>query len=214
MQINSIGTVFRGNTEITKFSEFKYFSNSKLERSFYGCSNLQKIDLSNCTYIGENCFGNCTSLSDIVSMEKVTYIGNYETFQNTKSLCIDLNLSNLEYFGGSFTNSGITNIISLGKITSIYWSGNFRNTCPNLKTAILPSTLIEIGSELFAYNKNMKWVKVMSENVPLLDNSYAFISSGTQYPIYVPDASLESYKSATNWSGYASRIKPLSEFTE
>lgn len=211
--VSSIGTVFSGNTEITKFSEFKYFSNSKLGRSFYGCSNLQKIDLSNCTYIGAECFGNCTSLSDIVSMEKVTYIGDYETFSNTKSLCIDLNLPNLESFAGSFTGSGITNIISLGKITSIYWTGIFGNTCPNLKTAILPSTLIEIGSNLFAYNTNMEWVKVMAEKAPLLDNSDAFISSGIQYPIYVPDASLNSYKSATNWSRYASRIKPLSEFS-
>lgn len=203
--------MFQGNTEITKFSEFKYFSNSKLERSFYGCSNLQKIDLSNCTYIGGECFGNCTSLSDIVSMEKVTYIGDYETFSSTKSLCIDLNLPNLEYIGGSFDNSGITNILNLGKITTM--RGSFR-WCNNLKTAILPSTLTEIKNHLFAWNANMEWVKVMAENVPLLDSIYAFtIGGGTQYPIYVPDASLESYKSATNWSGYASRIKPLSEFS-
>ena len=32
--------------------------------------------------------------------------------------------------------------------------------------------------------------------------------------IYVPDESLEAYKTATNWSYYADIIKPLSEYTE
>lgn len=32
--------------------------------------------------------------------------------------------------------------------------------------------------------------------------------------IYVPDALVEDYKAATNWSTYASQIKPLSEYVE
>lgn len=32
--------------------------------------------------------------------------------------------------------------------------------------------------------------------------------------IYVPDALVDSYKAATNWSTYASQIRPLSEYVE
>lgn len=32
--------------------------------------------------------------------------------------------------------------------------------------------------------------------------------------IYVPDDSVEAYKGATNWSNYADRIHPLSEYVE
>ena len=32
--------------------------------------------------------------------------------------------------------------------------------------------------------------------------------------IYVPDNSVDAYKAATNWSQYADRIKPLSEYVE
>ncbi len=39
------------------------------------------------------------------------------------------------------------------------------------------------------------------------------IANGTGF-IYVPDNLVESYKSATNWSTYASQIKPLSEYVE
>ena len=35
--------------------------------------------------------------------------------------------------------------------------------------------------------------------------------ANTSFPIYVPDASLEAYKTATNWNTYADRIHPLSE---
>jgi hypothetical protein len=32
--------------------------------------------------------------------------------------------------------------------------------------------------------------------------------------IYVPDSSVDAYKAAENWSTYASRIYPLSEYVE
>lgn len=43
--------------------------------------------------------------------------------------------------------------------------------------------------------------------------SNSAIASGTGY-IYVPDALVEDYKVATNWSTYAAQIKPLSEYVE
>jgi hypothetical protein len=50
-----------------------------------------------------------------------------------------------------------------------------------------------------------------------LSNSNAFkntaIANKVGY-IYVPDELIEQYKTATNWSVYASQIKPLSAYTE
>ncbi len=50
--------------------------------------------------------------------------------------------------------------------------------------------------------------------VPTLSNSNAFantpIAQGTGY-IYVPDNLVASFKTATNWSTYASQIKGVSE---
>ena len=48
-----------------------------------------------------------------------------------------------------------------------------------------------------------------------LNELYAFyntpIANGTGY-IYVADTLVDSYKTAENWSVYASQIKPLSEY--
>ena len=48
-------------------------------------------------------------------------------------------------------------------------------------------------------------------SIPAFDKTP--IKDGTGY-IYVPDALVDQYKTATNWSTYAANIKPLSEYTE
>lgn len=50
-------------------------------------------------------------------------------------------------------------------------------------------------------------------NAEAVPQTYAVLSLGFTN-IYVPDALLDSYKTATNWSIYASRMKALSTFTE
>ena len=51
----------------------------------------------------------------------------------------------------------------------------------------------------------------------VLTSKYALyntpIAKGTGY-IYVPDALVNDYKKATNWSVFANQIKPLSEYVE
>lgn len=51
---------------------------------------------------------------------------------------------------------------------------------------------------------------IRSENA-ILTSTNAFSNIRSDAIIYVPDASVESYKAAENWSNYASRIHPLSE---
>ena len=218
-KLTSIGNLTNitsiGSSSFNGCSSLKSFDIGKIIKipnsAFSGCTSLETIDLTNVTYIGDEAFKGCSSLKNIGSLEKITYIGSYSTFGNCSSLVIDLNLPNLEYFAGSFNGSGITNIVNLGKIKIIEWSAIF-TSCLNLKTAILPDTLTEIAGSLFAYNTNIKWVKCLAVNVPTLDNNDAFISNNIQYPIYVPDNSVDLYKAATNWSTYSTRIKALSTF--
>lgn len=131
--VTSIGTVFKGNTEITEFNELGYFTNVKsLAGAFSGCTNLREIDLTNIeSFSGNGSFSNCTSLTIEVDMP---------------------NLKKLQYT--DFTKSGIIGIKSLGSITSIpdayvyTENGEFYN-CTNLEYVILPNTLTTIG--LYAF---------------------------------------------------------------
>lgn len=71
-----------------------------------------------------------------------------------------------------------------------------------------------IDSSCFYNSKKLVKVILRSGTVCTLGSTNAFtstqIASGTGY-IYVPDALVDDYKAATNWSTYADQIKPLSE---
>ena len=59
-------TTFRGNTDITKFNEFKYFTIANTDpplHLFRDCTNLEEIDLSNCTKVVQGEFYGCSSLT-------------------------------------------------------------------------------------------------------------------------------------------------------
>lgn len=75
-------TTFRGNTDITKFNEFKYFTRANTDpplHLFRECTNLEEIDLSNCTKIVQGEFYGCSSLTIDSSQ-----LSNLTTFtQNT-----------------------------------------------------------------------------------------------------------------------------------
>lgn len=60
--VTSIGTAFKGNTKITDFSAFKYFSSVTTlnAQEFNGCTNLSAIELpQNLTTIGNDAFMYC-----------------------------------------------------------------------------------------------------------------------------------------------------------
>ena len=81
-------------------------------------------------------------------------------------------------------------------------------TDTKIDSLTIPESVTSIGFNAFLRCTSTRWVKVMNETPP--SQSVAF--ANCSFPIYVPDGSVEAYKSA--WSAYASRIHPLSDLTE
>lgn len=124
------------------------------------------------------------------SSAEITHIGSY-AFYGCRSLAsLDLpNLTNI----GIYAFSGCESLTALDfpNLTSINQNG-FRN-CTSLGTLVLrASTACTLGSN------------------GLMNTA---IAGGSGY-IYVPDSLVNTYKAASEWSTYASRIKPLSEYEE
>ena len=156
------------------------------DQLFYYCTILTTIDLPECTSIGNMAFRGCTSLAT-VDLPECTSIGN-SAFESTSLTTIDL-----------------------PKCTSI-GNGAFNN-CTNLTTVNLPECTSIEGSA-FSRCTNLTTIILSNNQVVTLDNINAFynssIANGTGY-IYVSANLVNSYKTATKWSTYANRIKPLSE---
>lgn len=128
------------------------------------------------------------TLTNLVSVEIgdcVTSIGNY-AFQNC---------------------SGLTNIVIPDSVTSIGGSTFYK--CSSLTSINIPSGVTSIGSNAFNGCNSLASVTVNAATPPTLGSSYVF-NNTNNCPIYVPSASVNAYKTATNWSTVASRIQAIS----
>ena len=139
---------------------------------------------SGVTTIGDSAFYNCSSLSSVTISNSVTSIGD-----------------SAFYFCSSLSSVTIPD-----SVTTIGDSA-FRY-CSNLTNVTIPNSVTSIGNSAFRYCHNLTSITVNSTTPPTLGGTYVFNNS--YCPIYVPSGSVDTYKSATNWSTYASRIEPIS----
>lgn len=99
-------------------------------------------------------------------------------------------------------------------------------TCEQLKTSAFRScqgiqkvdlTAVQgIGAECFIWAYPLTQLIIRTATVCVLSNNSAFtdtpIASGAGY-IYVPSSLIDSYKTATNWTTYASQFRSLEDYT-
>ena len=108
------------------------------------------------------------------------------------------------------SNNSIRNDISVPEgvidIPNDWFYNNY-----NAVSVTLPSTVQTIGSRVFTYGK-LRYLRVNAVTPPVLanSNSLSWNDAANTY-IYVPDGSVDAYKTADSWSSKATMIKPISE---
>ena len=138
-------------------------------------------DLAGCTQIGTYTFYNRIMLNSVVIPNTVNLIGYYA-------------------FGSCIR---LTNIVIPSSVTNIRGYSFFG--CESLTSINLPSSIATIAENAFGYCTRLTNVTILATNPPTLENANAFDSTNN-CPIYVPAASVNAYKAATNWSSLADRI--------
>ena len=164
-------------------------------RAFWNCENLSTIDLSHCSIIGGGALYNCTSLTDIklFNVKQTEWTTGYENYQSCKV--------------GSFMNCNNLASVDLGSIQKLGDRAFYG--CTSLKKITLPSTITNLGWECF---DGATIVTSMATVPPVIDKSEDETSSipmGEFVLVNVPEASLDSYKSANYWKDMAKRIFPI-----
>lgn len=138
---------------------------------------------SGVTSISDSVFKHCSNLSSIEIPNSVTSIGN-EAF----------------YFCSSLSSIVIPN-----SVTSI--GNNAFRYCSSISSIEIPDSVTSIGIEAFRYCSRLSSITVNAATPPTLGRNV--FNNTNDCPIYVPSASVDAYKSATNWSTYASRIQAI-----
>lgn len=201
-QLTSLGESAFRNAGITSFAapQITEVYNS----AFRFCTKLKTFDATNVTLIDAYAFDGCTSLTTI-------NINNVQTieaaaFNECSSLSGDFNFAELETVGTlAFCNTRITSFIALKVKTFGY--GVFYN-CAQLKRVELRD-VESFDTQVFQSCSAMETLIIKNPTPPSL-GAGVFADAG-KVTIYVPDTAIDTYKNATGWSTYASKIKGISE---
>lgn len=207
--------------------------------AFSGCSSLREVNFPNVTTIRSSAFSSCSSLQE-VSFPSLTTIGDsaFSACSLSKISCPNLTTIGSSAFSGC-TSLQEVNFPSLTTIGVSAFSGSLKNNArvslPSIETignsafsgagfsflhaiyARLGKNVTSLGSYVFGYSSNYTnysrhvYLVVEAETPPTLSGKLVYFADYVK-EVYVPDESVDLYKSATNWSTYSSKIKPMSEF--
>ena len=239
--LNNTGHRMFYNCKKLEFPELLFINSQLIGYGAFTNCNLHKVKIGSETKkIYNDGFRGCESLTEIEGLENITHIGSY-IFGGCKNLEGTINLINLEGtvdnsriynavqggFQGLFLNCYKIKKVILGTIDYLNHD-EFNITrhpfchCTNLHTVDITS----INSFTFGHNlffndcPSMTNLVLRCTNVPTIklcghlnSLSWSNIMSNANGKIYVPDESLNDYKSAQYWSLIADHIVSLNEYS-
>jgi energy-converting hydrogenase Eha subunit A len=203
--VTDLSNKFASNETIVSFNELQYFtgvvklgklveemeSETEIANApFFACTNLTSIVLpQKLQILGVGVFFACTNLTSIVLPNSLTLIAN-SAFRNCSSLLL-LNIPN-----------------SVISIESYAFYG-----CSGLTSITIGNSITSIGYMAFHECINLTSV-IMDATIPPILNIGAFDGDTNLAHIYVPVASVDTYKAATDWSNYASIISAIIDMNQ
>ena len=199
------------------------------EWAFYGCSRLTSVTIpSSVTSIGNHAFSYCSGLTSVTIPSSVTSIADHSFYGCSGLTSVTIPSSVTSIGGSAFSYcSGLTSVTIPSSVTSI--ADHTFSGCSSLTSVTIPSgvtgiddyafygcsslTSVTIGSGVryiysqpFANCQKLTDVTCLAETVPSTYSS-AFENSLPEYMIlYVPAASINSYKTTAPWSKFGNIV--------
>lgn len=160
--------------------------------AFYENKGVTKIELPNITRLKERSFFNCSNLAT-------------------------LKLPSLDGYTYQYMASGCTNLVDVDIHKSSHISSYTFQNCKNLEKLDLHK-VDTINTNAFSGASKFETLILRTESVPTLSGTNAFSGTkikenGTGY-IYVPSALIGEYRTATNWSSFASQFRAIEDYPD
>jgi hypothetical protein len=205
------------------------------EGAFNECTGIVSLYLPNITSIGALALRNCgsvenwdcdfnNSLRNVQSISRSAFYGSMVGGDLVLPAVITME-SNAFSYAGHITGVSLPNYTgSIGMMfasnaTSLRFFEAPLSTgavdrdafthCSSLVYAVF-GAITSISTNVLSSCTSLKYIKIGGSTVCSLANVNAFYGCSALESIYVPDNLVDSYKAATNWSTFASKIKPVS----
>lgn len=183
------------------------------EYAFSSCNVLQNISLTNgLVFIGQNAFYNAGNMIqpqpqnfNVTIPNSVTTIGQ-SAFSYSRINSI--NLSNQITEIKDYTFNGCPLLTSINIPNNVITIGNNVFTSSKLSNVIIGNGVTSIGNTSFAGCSSLASVTIQAISPPTLGSS-VFDGTSQNLVIYVPLESVDTYKAASGWSSYASKIQAI-----
>ena len=197
--------------------------------AFYYCMSLKYITIpQNITSVGNYAFSYCYSLKTVISPNATTSLGEYAFSYDYSLDTVSLSKSITSIGQYQFNNASTLNKISYpNSITTIPNQGLYNcssvkhitipngittinasafNNCYGLTSVTIPSSVTEIKGYAFGNCYCVYEYHIRPTTPPTLAATSVFSSIPSNCVMYVPIASLDTYKTASIWSNYASKM--------
>lgn len=174
--------------------------------TFWNCSNLKNVTLTDgLTVIGQSMFWFCTSLTNITIPRSVKSIESSAFLKCTGLTTITIPGSVKSIVSTTFSDCmNLSSVVISEGVESIE-SHAFRS-CTGLTTITIPASVTKLEYEAFKGCTGLKEIYCKSTTPPSLGSSSIFENTAETLKIYVPRASVDTYKTSSYWKEYKDRI--------
>lgn len=142
---------------------------------------------------------------EAILLANIPHAGEHLTLEEIAA-CTSVNL----WFNGKKNITIFKELALFTNMVSI--NGQAFRSCTALKEIWIPQNVKNIYAYAFLGCSALKKFVSLPTTPPVL--AADVLPGSTLSYIYVPDESVDAYKAASKWSGYASKIFPLSQYTE
>lgn len=181
------------------------------DSAFYMCKNLNStLNIKNALSIGESVFYGCSGMNT-VDLRSATTVGQRSFYgcSNLKSVVLNDNLTRIE--SSTFCYTSLESVV-LPEYLQYIGESAFRSC--KLNSVTIPKGVTYIDCYAFEYNANLSSVYCMPATPPEVGTDYddgdrywdAFYGSAEGCILYVPNSSLDLYKSEKYWNSYANKM--------
>ena len=176
------------------------------DRAFKLCSALKNFDMGSIKVIGNGMFSMCSQLENVKWSDKLTMVGGtaFMSCSALKNVILPESVELVDDWA-FYECIGLESVAMGDKLTTI-GQESFA-LCSGLKSVEIGKSLSTIKKWAFQKNTALESFKVMTENLPEIEDDVFLECTLGEATLYVADGMKVSYQSAAQWNNFGKIVE-------